>query len=88
MSSHVQIASRMRDKLEQKYLEQKGKRDHLCRYLAGWCGVSIAPGDDPFDTFDSCREAVELCRDAEKTSTVDQINNLTLDMQTIEKLLR
>lgn len=88
MSSHVRVASGLRDRLEQKFLEQKRERDDLCRYLAGWCGVAIFPGDDPHDVFDDCREAAEVCQDAEKMKTVDRINNYTLDMRTIEELLR
>ena len=88
MSSHVRVASGLRYRLEQKYLEQKGERDDLCRYLAGWCGIGIAPGDDPFDVFDACKEAAEVCQDAEKMKTVDRINNYTLDMRTIEELMR
>ena len=88
MSSHSQPAGDTRGRLERKYWKLKERRDGLCRYLAGWCGVSIAPGTEPVDVLELCREAAEVCNNTEKLEVVDRISNYTLDMRKLQELLR
>ncbi|QDV81444.1 hypothetical protein [Planctomycetes bacterium TBK1r] len=88
MSPDSRIAGDTRDRLEQRYCELKERRDDLCRDLAGWCGVYIAPGSEPVDSLAPCREAAEVCHNTEKLEIVDRISNYTLDMVKLQELLR
>ncbi|QDV44243.1 hypothetical protein Enr13x_41050 [Stieleria neptunia] len=88
MSPDSRIAGDTRDRLEQRYLELKEQRDDLCRDLAGWCGVYIAPGSDPVKALEPCREAAEVCHNTEKLEIIDRISNDTLDMRKLQELLR